>query len=153
MGHSCVFLSYKIITIYDYCIYLPLLTFKTVHFSHILCLRFTVRCLGTVNWLVCEIKLHCFSGGKDSFFKNIFNKFNEFRHHGGKWRSLQMTACIEEVCGAKWPPTNTYIDPFAQWQGSVWAGMDESRRGSSIFRFLKELKSSMRWTGKVNWVT
>ena len=75
---------------------------------------FTVSCPGTGNWLVCEIKLQCFSGGRDSFF-NIFNKFNKFRHHGGKQRSLQVTACIEVVCGAKWPPTNTYIDPFAQW--------------------------------------
>lgn len=129
------------ITIYDCCIDHPLLTLKTVHFPHILCLSVS----GTVNWLVYEIKFQCFSGGRDSFFLNIFNKFNKFRHHGGKWRSLQETACIEVVCGAKWPPTNTYIDLT---QGSVWAGMDKLRRGSSIVWSPKEVKSCMRCNWK-----
>lgn len=49
-----------------------------------------------------------------------------------------MTAYIEVVCRAKWPPTNTYIDPFARWHRVLFEQVWMNREGDhQFFGFLR----------------
>jgi len=96
------------------------------------------------------VKLSCsvFLEAGIHFFFNMFNKFNIFRHHGGKWRHLQVTACIEVVWGKMTSYQHIYWSICPVTKRSVWVGMDELRRGSSIVQFPKEVKSRMRCNWK-----